>query len=165
VVAHNPTPTATPAPSNGPTQDDIDGCVAEMKTSADQILKINPGDNLSLSGKNPVYIKLTGNHPQVDLNIMGDGSVSLPGLCIFVAGNQGSINVNTSIVIKSLYYSGRGNQSAGVINVLQGGSLPSIAADLAGNMATLLIGGPGSHVCPASSLSGHSPSISCTPVE
>jgi hypothetical protein len=161
-----PDPAAPPSTETDPeapiTEADADACAALLASDSTKIRVIHVGETLTLSGKDPIALKITGHQTKVILNI--NGTESLPGLCLFASGDRSEVAVNLGVKLGAMYYKGRGNQTLATVAIAELGELlKNFTIDLSGNQPKFIVSGAGKHICPTSVLNGNDPSVSCTP--
>ncbi len=142
---------------------EADACSELLGVEPSKVRVIRAGQDLTITGNQPIAIKVTGNQTKISMNILGTAGQTLPGLCVYALGNQPDITINLGVALGGLYYKARGNQSRAVVQVsLLASLMKSFTADMSGNLASLVIWGKGKYICPTVSMSGHNPVVNCT---
>ncbi len=113
-----------------------------------------------LNPTNVIVAKIVGNQNRLVLNLKGDGETSLAGICLFLAGNQASVEVQTTMPVSRLLYTARGNQSNGMITASEGGDVRDMVVDMSGHGGVATVSGVKS--CPQPKLKGSGAVFNCT---
>lgn len=113
-----------------------------------------------LSSTNVVVAKIVGNQNRLIMNLQGDGEASLAGICLFLAGNQASVEVHTTMPVSRMLYTARGNQSNGILEASGGGDIRDMVVDMNGNGGIVSVTGVTS--CPQPRLKGKDAIFNCT---
>lgn len=117
-------------------------------------------ETISLDSSTILAIRVTGNQPKVNITSPSE-SASIGGVCIFVAGNQATVDLSIGVEVESLVYRGTGNRSTGKIVVSENGSIAEILATLTGNQSTLSVSGAGTYHCGTPVLKGNKTAYNC----
>lgn len=136
-------------------------CAKLTGVDAKQIHVMGNQTSKSITANSVIAARVTGNRSNLNLNLQGGEETYVRGLCLFVAGNQGSAKVNVGLHLGQLLYVGRGNRSRGEVYVAANGKIDQVVANLSGNATTLQVAGPGNYYCAASRVSGNSGGVSC----
>lgn len=140
-----------------PNPAEIKACAKFNGVGAGSVKVVGDKSSASITSNSVVAIKVAGNQSNLDLSLRGKGSIA--AICIFVTGNRGTASVTLGVGLGNFIYVGRGNGSSGDVNVIEGGSIANIAADLGGNGASLSI--HGSANCGTARIHGNGSAFIC----
>ena len=89
-----------------------------------------------------IIAKQTGNQPVLDINFStAEEGVSIKGICLFLAGNQATTNINLAVPLGTLSIKARGNKSTINITTAEGAEISNTSFDLKGNKPRVLLNG------------------------
>ena len=108
-----------------------------------------------------IALKVTGNQTRAVVSLGDDSERRVAGICLFVSGNQGDVELKAGLKVGRLVYIGRGNETKGQVTFFGSGQLDQLAVDLSGNRSSLALSGLGTRSGDAVRLSGHQASYSC----
>ena len=105
--------------------------------------------NVSVESDEPIAVRVTGNQSTVKLRLHADaGADPLVGLCVFVAGNEGSFEVSVDANVDKIVVVERGNQARVRIAVRKDVKVETLVVNLNGNDPELVVEGEGKIPCP-----------------
>lgn len=133
----------------GASTSELTGCAKQFGSEVKSIVVAGrKSRHLFVPDGSVLAVKVTGhsNEVVIDLN---NFSGQLAGLCLFLAGDQpkATINLANGTTIETVYYVGRGNQSAGHFEVDASSEIETIHADLGGHLPKLELRGEGKYPC------------------
>jgi len=140
---------------------ELDLCARLTGSDVDRIHVMGNNNQQRITANSVVAAKVTGNRSSFTLNLQGDENTYVRGICIFVAGNQGSANVNVGVHLGQLLFVARGNRGSGSVHVQEGGRIDQVVSSLSGNATRLNVSGPGRFVCGESRVSGNAEGVNC----
>ena len=108
-----------------------------------------------------IAVKIAGDKTSLNLVLESATARGIRGLCLFVTGNESSALIQVGVPLDGIVFYGRGNQTVGQINVIAGGHIAGLYADLKGNQATLVVTGGQADLCTASKLKGNKTQLIC----
>lgn len=124
-------------------------------------IHIAKGGPVAIDTDQALAIKVTGDEQEVSVTVNSTSKDPLPGICVFMAGNQSKIHIDAKSDVKKIYYVGRGNKSCGAVTVEKGATVSTVHSDLAGNQSSLKVSGDGMFSCESDKLRGHDPNLIC----
>jgi hypothetical protein len=113
-----------------------------------------------IKGDNAIVVRSVGNSRSFTIDLSTTVG-RIPGICIFEAGNQASVDLKIGISIGRIVYLGRGNTSTGSITFSGNSSLNSGIVDLKGNLPSLAVAGAASAGCSKISATGNLDHYTC----
>ena len=150
-----------PSHSEHVSGDDRRECAAHFGGEDDDVKEVSDSGKYSIHDNDIIAIRVTGNGPDLEVDIGDDDRVHIRGVCIFVAGNQSTVRVNMKSDCGGLLYKGRGNQSRGIVTVAKDRDLDRVNGSLAGNQSYLEVGGEGRYPQGDVEQSGHGSNYVC----
>lgn len=134
-------------------------CGKHFRGKAKQIAMLSgEGGKVSVGPETVLAVRVSGNQRTLQLNFAAGEKIA--GLCVFAAGNQPRIAVNSALDMKALVYVARGNSTSGTIH-FDGNSVDESVIDLGGNSQTLAISGLGSEPCDSANVKGNGHMLTC----
>jgi hypothetical protein len=144
---------------------EIKRCIGHFGINEERLVQVNAGSNqrVELASSSVLLIRLNSSHLQLDLSLGENSEQKLRGVCLFVTGNQSTVNLNLNLELEGLVMYMRGNQSNAKIHVNQDAALEQMLFDLRGNQQVAEVTGTGYYDCSHVILKGNDSSLTCKP--
>ncbi|MBC7658697.1 MAG: hypothetical protein H7249_03230 [Chitinophagaceae bacterium] len=143
--------------STAVTDESVGDCAKLAGVSSDQVKVNGSVKDIKLTSQQPLALKVTGNKNLVTLNLATQApATQVKAICLFLAGNQNSVNILVGIHVGAIFVKARGHLAKVEIQTTKDSVIESIDMDAQGNGGSLSIAGEGSFPC-----DGLNPSIIC----
>ncbi|MFW7377313.1 MAG: hypothetical protein ACOH5I_00730 [Oligoflexus sp.] len=144
------------SPGKDPTQDRKDrySCAENFGVDVNKVHIAGSMNVESINVDKVLVAKVTGNQNQLNLTVSATNDEKLPGICLFLAGNQAQVDLQNQIAIGRIHVIARGNKAKVNVQLAEGASIDEVSWDGRGNQPSLDIQGPGTYTCPENSFRG-----------
>lgn len=141
-------------------QEDL-ACGKIIGVDQSQIVHVSGNmNNITIRSTSVLALRITGNQSKVTLDL-SKTTGSIPGICVFLAGNQPHIDIDLGVSVGRMLYVARGNQASGSIRMESSGDIKSSFFDLRGNSPSVMISGASDALCAAASVFGDRGLFTC----
>lgn len=149
-----------PADTESDSDSDEGACAKAVGVPLQKLKIAGRAHVTQVSSGEALLVRLTGNSNTLNLKLTSPGAdAKISGLCLFVAGRQGKIKLESEANIGVISIKERGNQPQVIINLGENAAVDRMKVDLKGNHPTLTIQASDGFDC--AKVSG--PGITCQP--
>jgi len=144
----NETPKGGDNTPGGADKEGVADCAKLTGLDASRIKVAGSTQNIKLSSQQGLSMKVTGNKNVVTLDLASQPvDTVVKAICIFIAGNQNTIELDIGVHVQTLAIIARGNRPSIQVSTTEGSIIDSIKFDAKGNGGKLTVDGEGTFPC------------------